>query len=105
MAGWVAGCLHMKCQGMADEGGWGQVGTLLTGLTLQTGGTCRARLQDEGAGEAGGILGPLHMLVLNLETSQEHSLHSREGHGEGRVNSVVGMVKGQLEGRDAELRM
>ena len=44
----------MKCQGMADEGGWGQVGTLLTGLTLQTGGTCRARLQDEGAGEAGG---------------------------------------------------
>jgi len=89
----AAGCL----QGKVDEGAWGQVGKSSTGLTLQTGGTCRARLPDEGAMGAGGILG------LNLKTSQEHSLHSQEGHDEGRVNSGVGMVQGQ--GRDVELHM
>ena len=93
----------MKCQGMADEGGWGQVGTSSTGLTLQTGGTCRARLQDEGGEEAVGILGLLRKQELSLRTSQEHSLHSQEGHGEGRVNSGVGMVKGQ--GRDVGSHM
>ena len=73
------------------------MGMLSTGLNLRTEGTCRARLPDEGAVEAGGILG------LSLETSQEHSLRSQEGHDGGRVNSGVGMVKGQ--GRDVGSHM
>ena len=43
------------------------------------------------------------MQVLNPETSQEHSLRSQEGHDGGRVNSGVGMVKGQ--GKDVGSHM
>ena len=44
----------MKCQGRADAAELGLVDKSSTGLTLQTGDTCRVRLQDGGAGEAEG---------------------------------------------------
>jgi len=93
----------MKCQGRADEAGWGLVGKSSTGLTLQTEDTCRVRLQGGGAGEAGGRLGLLHKRGLSPEISLEHSLE--EGHDEGRANSGVGMAKEQSEGRGVVLHM
>jgi len=69
------------------------VGRLSTGLTLQTGDTCRVRLQGGGAGEAGDILGLLHKQELNPEISQEHN--QQGGHDEGRANIGVGMAKEQ----------
>ena len=93
----------MKCQGRADEAGWGLVGKSSTGLTLQTGDTCRVRLQGGGAGEAEGRLGLLHKQELSPEISLEHNLE--EGHDEGRANSGVGMAKEQWEGRDVESHM
>ena len=93
----------MKCQGRADEAGWGLVGKSSTGLTLQTGDTCRVRLQDGGAGEAEGRLGLLHKQELSPEISLEHNLE--EGHDEGRASSGVGMVQEQSEGRGVASHM
>ena len=93
----------MKCQGRADETELGLVGKLSTGLTLQTGDTCRVRLQGGGAGEAEGRLGLLHKQELSPEISLEHNLE--EGHDEGRANSGVGMAKERWEGRDVASHM
>ena len=79
------------------------MGKLSTGLTLQTGDTCRVRLQDGGAGEAEGRLGLLHKQELSPEISLEHNLE--EGHDEGRANSGVGMAKEQSEGRGVASHM
>ena len=74
-----------------------------TGLTLQTGDTCRVRLQGGGAGEAEGRLGLLRKQELSPEISLEHNLE--EGHDEGRASSGAGMAKEQSEGRGVVLHM